>query len=166
MPAKPVHELDQVLSAIRGSRGVKSAIAERLGVTRNTVDNYLVRWATARDLYNEERALLVDMSESVVVRALVDEDVRIAAPMARFVLQQRGAINGWQPTVKFDGKMTHDGTVQSSGIVSQLGLSDLANLDDEELNDAIEKLKRVNNLLAELQLPDLDGDVSGTDSPS
>lgn len=161
MPAKPIHELDHVLAAIRGSRGVKSMIAERLGVARQTVDNYLARWATARELYNEERALLNDMAESVVVRALVDEDIKVAAPMARFVLQQRGASNGWQPSVKLDGKMTHNGTITQSGIVGQLGLQDVASLDDDELDQAVHKLSRVITRLDELELPDLDDSVSG-----
>lgn len=155
MPARPKHDLPVVLAAIKGSRGVKSVIADRLGVTRNTVTNYLDYWATARELYTEERGLLNDMAENVVVLALVDEDLRVSGPMARFVLQQRGSENGWQPSVKVDGKVKHD--VKHSGIIAQLGLDDISNMDNEEIDDAIGKLIQVNTKLDELELPSLDG---------
>ena len=47
--------LAQILEAIAGSRGVKATIAERLGVHRHSVDNYLDRYATAKQAFLDEQ---------------------------------------------------------------------------------------------------------------
>ncbi len=62
---------DEVIKAIKGSGGVKTTIAKRLNVTRQTVDNYLSRWATVRDAYIEEKAGMDDMALSVVMQDIV-----------------------------------------------------------------------------------------------
>ena len=67
---KTKHDLDEVIEAIKGSGGIKQAIAGRLGVVRNTVNNYLDRWATAREAYEQECQINLDIAESIIITNL------------------------------------------------------------------------------------------------
>jgi len=76
---KPVsNTLDEVVKAIAGSGGIKTAIASRLGVSRQTVDNYLSRWETARAAYEQEVENNKDIAESVILA-----NIRTAAKLAQ-----------------------------------------------------------------------------------
>lgn len=70
--------LDDVLAAIKNSGGIKTAIAQRLGVSRQTVDNYLNRWKTAQAAYEEELEINLDVAESVIMG-----NIRAAAKVAQ-----------------------------------------------------------------------------------
>jgi hypothetical protein len=65
------NNLDEVLTAIKGSQGIKRTIADRLGVTRWTVDNYLKRWKTAEEAFNEELETPLDIAESIVIGNMI-----------------------------------------------------------------------------------------------
>ena len=68
---RTTYTADEVISAIKGSGGVKTTIAKRLGVTRQTVDNYLDRWVTVKDAYIEEKQGIDDAAVSVVMQDIV-----------------------------------------------------------------------------------------------
>lgn len=69
------YTLEQVLAAIKGSAGIKETIRRRLGCnSRNTVDNYLRRYATAQAAYDEEKESVGDAAESVIIGAIRDKD--------------------------------------------------------------------------------------------
>ena len=59
--------LEEVIEAINGSDGIKTVIAKRLSVTRQTVDSYLSRWKTAQDAYDDAVSSVSDVARSVVV---------------------------------------------------------------------------------------------------
>lgn len=59
--------LDDVLDAIRDSRGNVSAVARRLGVTRRTVYNYLAAWKGAQEALDDERAQVGDAIETTLL---------------------------------------------------------------------------------------------------
>ena len=61
----------QVITAIKGTAGVKAQIARKLGVTRKTVDSYLKRWPTAKAAYDEEKSGIDDAALSVVINDIV-----------------------------------------------------------------------------------------------
>ncbi|MCB1719062.1 MAG: helix-turn-helix domain-containing protein [Candidatus Competibacteraceae bacterium] len=63
---------EQVIKAIKSSGGVKTTIAKRLNVTRQTVDNYLRRWVSVRDAYLEEKSGVDDAALSVVMQDIVN----------------------------------------------------------------------------------------------
>ena len=54
----------QVISAIQGTFGIKTAAAKELHCTRQTIDNYIKRHPTVAQAYQEERERLVDLAES------------------------------------------------------------------------------------------------------
>ena len=62
---------EQVIAAMKDSGGVKTTIAKRLNVTRQTIDNYLERWSTVRDAYIEEKSGVDDAALSVVMADIV-----------------------------------------------------------------------------------------------
>ena len=78
---RPKRTLKEVKQAIKGSGGIKTVIASRLGVERQTVDNYLRRWKAAQEAYEAETDVNLDVAESVIVG-----NIRQAA-----MLQQNGA---------------------------------------------------------------------------
>ena len=65
--SKSKKTLPEVLRAIEGSGGIKSTIARRLAVSRNTVDRYLDKWRTAQEVFDEEVEAQGDDAESVLV---------------------------------------------------------------------------------------------------
>lgn len=58
---------EEVLNAIAGSGGVKTTIASRLGVTRQTVSAYLLQWSSVQDAYDEECKGTSDIARSIVI---------------------------------------------------------------------------------------------------
>lgn len=60
----------KIIAAIKGSGGIKSTIAERLDVTWATVHTWVTTVPHLRDVYEDERERVVDMAESVLMRAI------------------------------------------------------------------------------------------------
>jgi len=58
----------EIIRAIEGTGGIKVAIAKRLGCSRHTVDNYIQRYATVRQAYEDEIGVVGDFAESVLVQ--------------------------------------------------------------------------------------------------
>ena len=101
---KTKRSLEQVIDAIRGSGGIKKAIADRLGVSRNTVDNYLNRWRSAQGAYDEETEVFLDLAESILLMnlKLQHEQQRkkkeiVNSGDARWTLANRGGDRGYAP---------------------------------------------------------------------
>lgn len=72
------HRPEDVIEAIEGSGGIKTTIAERLGVHCHTIDNYLGRWPSVKQAFDDEVESVGDLAESVVVEAIRDGDVSSA----------------------------------------------------------------------------------------
>ena len=58
---------EEVLAAIVGSGGVKTTIASRLGVTRQTVSAYLLQWTSVQEAYDDECRGTSDIARSIVI---------------------------------------------------------------------------------------------------
>jgi DNA-directed RNA polymerase specialized sigma subunit len=63
---------EQAIEALKGTGGVKTTIAKRLKVTRQTVDNYLNRWSTFQQAYLDEKASVDDAAVSVVMADIMN----------------------------------------------------------------------------------------------
>jgi hypothetical protein len=98
------YELDKVLDAIKGSSGIKATIMRRLGCSRNTVDNYLKRYATAQAAYDEEVEIVGDLAESVIISAIKNKDVDTAKWYAKSKLKHRGYTDSVEQ--KHSGELT------------------------------------------------------------
>ena len=87
----PHYTAAQIIEAIRGTRGIKAAIARKLGCHRDTVDSYLKRYTTAADAYWHERQEIVDTAEVQLLVKLNEGD----GPTIRFVLATLGKDRGY-----------------------------------------------------------------------
>lgn len=108
---------EQVIEAIKGSRGIKETIRQRLGCSRNTVDNYLGRYATAQEAYDEEIEKIGDIAESLIVDDMIrNRNVETAKWYARVKLVKRGYGTG--PTGDKDDPihMTHTHELSDSDL--------------------------------------------------
>ena len=68
MGKKPKCTREQVIEAIRGTSGIKTVIAKKLGVERQAFDRYLERWQSVREAFEQEKAATSDVARSVLVR--------------------------------------------------------------------------------------------------
>jgi hypothetical protein len=110
------YTLDQILTAIRGSAGIKATIQRKLGCSRATVDNYLKRYATAQAAYDDELASIGDAAESVVIGAIRNKDVAAA----QWYLVKKHRDRGYGDKSQVDHRIT-----------------DVSKLSDDELNAII-----------------------------
>ena len=59
---------EDVIEAIPGTGGIVTELADKLGVDRTTIYNYLDRWVTVREAWESEKEKTGDIAESVVKR--------------------------------------------------------------------------------------------------
>jgi hypothetical protein len=91
MPDEPKVSAEQVIEAIKGTGGIKTVIAQKLGVVRMSVDRYLKRWPSVLEAYEAEAESVGDMAESVVVT-----NIKLALEHQReFRTQQDGSDARW-----------------------------------------------------------------------
>jgi len=100
---------EQVIAAIPGTGGIKTVIAKRLGVTRNTFDSYLKRWASVQEAYEQETQAFLDVAESVVQRNITlaykqqQEGEIVNTQDAKWYLARKGAARGFSDRVDIQG---------------------------------------------------------------
>lgn len=58
---------EQIIEAVKGSGGIKATIARRLNCHRHTVNNYIARYATVAQAFEDECETTDDIAESVVI---------------------------------------------------------------------------------------------------
>ena len=100
MAGKTRYSVRQVREAIEGSRGNKSTIAEKLGCTRQTVDNLLLRFPELVPMLEQERESLVDKAENKLNDLLDANEPRAVF----FVLETLGKNRGWAKRTEITGK--------------------------------------------------------------
>ena len=94
----------QMIDAIRESKGIKSVAARRLGCVRQTVDRYIRDFPTVAAVYWEERESIVDMAEGKMLKSLQNDEW----PAIKFVLTTLGKDRGYieRQEVENDGTLT------------------------------------------------------------
>lgn len=97
--SRPQFSKEKFEKAISGSKGIKSAIAVRVGCTRQTVDNALERWPDLAKMLESERGDLVDYAETKLLALLAKEDVRATL----FTLETLGKSRGWTKRTEVTG---------------------------------------------------------------
>jgi len=120
--AEVKHTLDEIIRAIKGSSGIKLVIARSLGVHRNTVNNYLKKYVSAREAYIDEIEAVGDFAESVIIKSIKNEDVETAKWYARFKLKDRGYSERQEVTGADGGKIETKVTIDeiSQSILDKL----------------------------------------------
>ena len=90
---------EEMLEAIRGSWGIMSHVAERLGCHRQTVSKYVKRFPALKEALTEERAKLVDFAEAQLVKKLTGGDWSAI----KFVLVTLGRERGYGYNLELSG---------------------------------------------------------------
>lgn len=90
---------EQFEQAITKSWGVKATIAQRLGCSRQTVDNALDRWPDLRERITSERESIVDLAESKLTAAINQGELRAIT----FTLETLGKARGWSRRTEVTG---------------------------------------------------------------
>ena len=90
------YKVARVIEAIQRARGIKAVTAKILGCSRQTVDNYIERYATVRSAYEEQRETLIDVAEGKLIKKL-DEDEWAAI---KFVLMTLGKGRGYTQRIE------------------------------------------------------------------
>ena len=98
MPKKTLHNAEQVIEAIRGTGGIKATIARRLDVSRWTVDNYLSRWATVQQAYDEECESVKDLAETNLIQEIRDRNFQAIKYYLSTKAKERGYIERQEHT--------------------------------------------------------------------
>lgn len=112
------YTLDEVIAAIKGSNGIKATIQKRLGCSRNTVDNYLKRYATVQAAYDEEVERVGDIAESLIINDMVQNR---SVETAKWYAMRKLMHRGYGDKQRIDHRIT-----------------DVSNLTDDELRAIIE----------------------------
>lgn len=76
--AKTKWTAKEVCAAIEGTGGIKTSIAQKLNVSRMTVDRYLDRWVTVREAYEQEKSRIDDMVVHTLISAIKEGNLSIA----------------------------------------------------------------------------------------
>ena len=99
---------EQILQAIKGSRGVKSYATVRLGCDRKTFDGYVRRWPELQEALNEERENYKDLIESQAMKFLLDENDK---SMCIFLLKTLCKDRGYGESVRLETKPDGSGVI-------------------------------------------------------
>ncbi|GIV50648.1 MAG: hypothetical protein KatS3mg038_3386 [Candidatus Kapaibacterium sp.] len=91
MKGKRGYTIKEILTAIEGSGGITSAVAQRLDCDWRTADKYIKKWDATRAAFEAERERVLDLAETTIVRAIRDGDVGAA----KWYLSRMGRHRGW-----------------------------------------------------------------------
>ena len=73
----------QFIEAMRGTGGIVSALADKVGCTWHTARAAIDRWPTVNQAWQNERAKVTDLAQRNVIKAIKDEDL----PTSKWWLQ-------------------------------------------------------------------------------
>lgn len=93
------HNAAQVIEAIKGTGGIKTKIAERLDVSRWTVDNYIDRWQSVAAAYAEETEAVIDMAEDNLITEIRNGNFNAM----RYYLSTKGKHRGYTERQEITG---------------------------------------------------------------
>ena len=100
MPGANQYHVTDFINAIPGSGGIISTIARRVGCAWHTAKKYCTEYATVRRAYEGECEKLKDAAESVVVKAIIEEnDVSVA----KWYLTMKAKDRGYAPRQEISG---------------------------------------------------------------
>ena len=100
------HTLEEVISAIKDSNGLLAAAARKLGVTRQTVYNYVKKYATVKQALEEARDTNLDYTEGKLMEAIKAGNVTAIMFLLKTLGKSRGYVERQEVTGADGGKIT------------------------------------------------------------
>ena len=95
---------EQMIEAIRDADGIIASAARKLGTSRQTVHNYVNRYATVKAAYEEARDTNIDYAESQLMRAVQKGSLPAIMFMLKTIGRNRGYVE--RQEVANEGEMT------------------------------------------------------------
>ena len=92
----------KLMKAIEESRGITAIVAKRLQVQWHTADTAIKNDPIALQAFIDEKENILDVAETVIMNALINDDVRTA----QWLLERKGSKRGYNPTVELKGNGT------------------------------------------------------------
>ena len=87
------YKAQQFIDAIKGSGGIVSTIAARVGCAWHTAKKYIDTYPTVAKAYADETEGILDLAESTVIRGIKDGD----QTSAKWYLTMKGTRRGYVP---------------------------------------------------------------------
>ena len=115
---------EQVQEAIKGSFGIMSTVAKKLGCNWDTAHRAVNRWAETRQAYQDEDNRSLDLSESKMLELINEKD----GPMIRFHLATKGRGRGY--VQKSETDITSKGERVGAGLSAEQLRDEIATLLD------------------------------------
>lgn len=125
MPKDEKYTAEQIIDAIKDTRGILSAAALKLRCHRSTIENYAKRYVTVADAIRQERETLVDIGETKLILAMEAGE----AWAIMFLLRNLGKHRGYGGDIQLDITFVHR---EAEKLAIHLGLDK-----DEVLAEAI-----------------------------
>lgn len=88
-----------ILEAIKGSGGIMSTIARKLGVTWHTADSWIRESGELMEALKDEKETILDMAESTLLNKIKEGDEQ----SAKWYLSKIGKLRGYGDSVAIEG---------------------------------------------------------------
>ena len=88
-----------ILEAIKGSGGIMSTIARKLGVTWHTADSWIRESGELMEALKDEKETILDMAESTLLTKIKEGDEQ----SAKWYLSKIGKLRGYGDSVAIEG---------------------------------------------------------------
>lgn len=88
-----------ILEAIKGSGGIMSTIARKLGVTWHTADSWIRESEELMEALKDEKETILDMAESTLLNKIKEGDEQ----SAKWYLSKIGKLRGYGDSVAIEG---------------------------------------------------------------
>jgi hypothetical protein len=89
--ARDLYTATQFIEAIRGSGGIVSTIAKRVGCTWHTARKYIDDYPTVTRAYADETESVTDLAETALIKAIQDGDIGAV----KYYLSTKGKHRGY-----------------------------------------------------------------------
>ena len=107
---RPLHDVETMAEALRGSGGLINEAARQLKVSNHTLRKWIYRTPELQRIYDEIREQTVCIAESALLEILNDPNHRDRAKAAMFFLKTLGGKKGYVERVQLSGAPADDKT--------------------------------------------------------
>lgn len=125
------HSAEDILVAVKNSKGVIGAIATRLNVDRTTIYNYMERFVTVKQAIENEREGMKDFAEGKLFKHIKDDNLTALI----FYLKTQASDRGYVERLRIEGNIQLSIVNDTIRALTDAGLDPVATF-QELINEA------------------------------
>ena len=95
---KRLYSQKRFIEAIKGSGGIVSKIADRVGCTWHTARSYIDTYPNIKAAYDDERERVLDMAESALIKSVTEQEAWAVKYYLSTIGKQRGYVERQEVT--------------------------------------------------------------------